>query len=74
MAEYRTERDSSGIEITPGQPEICQGNGKTTGAGGEILECCCDECDYFLTCYPEYTPRIVQYRGAENNPKSNNIE
>ena len=42
--------DSSGNILTPslfGRKCFC--NGKQPGA-----ECCCDECDYFLLCYPEY--------------------
>ena len=40
--------DVSGIELTPGEPTVCLGNGE------QGYECCCDECDYFLPCYPEY--------------------
>lgn len=43
------EIDVSGIELTPGHPDECNGNGKHEG-----LECCCDECDYFLRCFPEW--------------------
>ena len=40
--------DITGIELTPGKPDVCLGNGK------QGLECCCDECDYFLACFPEF--------------------
>ena len=40
--------DITGIELTPGKPTVCLGNGK------QGFECCCDECDYFLLCYPEF--------------------
>jgi hypothetical protein len=40
--------DVSGVELTPGEPDACKGNGKL-GA-----ECCCDECDYFLECFPAW--------------------
>ena len=40
--------DGTGIELTPGEPDVCLGNGK------QGFEFCCDECDYFLICYPEY--------------------
>lgn len=34
-------------ELKPGAPEACQGNGKHEG-----FECCCDECDYYIICFP----------------------
>ena len=40
--------DITGIELTPGEPTVCLGNGE------QGLECCCDECNYFLLCFPEY--------------------
>lgn len=42
--------DFTGVELTPGKPLICLGN------GDQGFECCCDECDYFLFCFPEYDP------------------
>ena len=42
--------DITGIELTPRKPDDCLGNGK------QGLECCCDECDYFLSCFPEFDP------------------
>ena len=41
--------DVTGAELKPGRPSECQGNGKHEG-----YECCCDECDFFLKCFPEY--------------------
>lgn len=41
--------DATGAELVPGDPERCQGNGKDPR-----FEICCDECDYFLKCFPEY--------------------
>lgn len=41
--------DVTGIELTPGDPERCKGNGKE-----DPMACCCDGCDYFLACYPEW--------------------
>ena len=40
--------DIIGIELTPGQPDVCLGNGE------QGFECCCDECDYYLLCFPEF--------------------
>lgn len=44
-----TERDpGTGQLITPGYPKICLSSGTFPG-----FKRCCDECDYFLECYPE---------------------
>ena len=40
--------DVTGVELTPGAPSVCLGN------GNQGFECCCDECDYFLLCFPEF--------------------
>ena len=47
--------DVTGIKLTPGNHgEICEGNGKHKDEQGELIECCCDECDCYLECFPEY--------------------
>ena len=46
--------DISGVELTPGEPAICLGNGK------QGFDCCCDECDYFLRCFPEFYPKAEE--------------
>ena len=43
--------DITGIELTPGKPDICLGNGE------QGFACCCDECDYYLLCFPEFDPQ-----------------
>lgn len=41
---------STGTVLTPSyHGKQCQGNGDHPG-----IECCCDECDYYLICFPEY--------------------
>ena len=40
--------DVTGVELTPGEPSVCLGNGELG------FVCCCDECDYFLLCFPQY--------------------
>ena len=40
--------DITGVEITPGEPSACLGNGE------QGFECCCDECDYYLLCFSEF--------------------
>ncbi len=42
--------DITGVELTPGEPTECRGNGERG------FECCCDECDYYLLCFPEFDP------------------
>ena len=42
--------DVTGIELTPGEPAVCLGNGE------QGFECCCDECDYYLLCFPRFKP------------------
>ena len=46
--------DVTGVELTPGNMEECLGNGRHFDSDGNPIECCCDECDYFLLCFPEY--------------------
>ncbi len=45
--------DVTGVELTPGERTVCLGNGE------QGFECCCDECDYLLLCYPEYDAEII---------------
>ena len=47
--------DVTGTPLIPGdQGRLCPGNGETTDQDGDPTECCCDECDYMLACFPEY--------------------
>ena len=46
--------DITGTELTPGKPNVCLGNGE------QGFECCCDECDYYLLCFPEFDPKNKQ--------------
>ena len=43
--------DIIGIELIPGEPTVCLGNGE------QGFECCCDECDYCLFCFPKFDPK-----------------
>ncbi len=43
--------DINGVELAPGEPAVCLGNGE------QGFECCCDECNYFLLCFPEFDPK-----------------
>ena len=52
--------DIAGTELTPGQPSVCLGNGE------QGFECCCDECDYLLFCFPEFGFNNEKENTAEN--------
>ena len=52
--------DVTGIELTPGKPAICLGNGE------QGYECCCDECNFYLRCYPEFDPDDKETPPAED--------
>ena len=52
--------DITGIELMPGNPTVCLGNGE------QGFECCCDECDYYLLCFPEFDPKNKEENMAEN--------
>ncbi len=46
--------DITGIELTPGNNgKYCKGNGEHFDEQGNLIECCCDECDYLLRCTSE---------------------
>ncbi len=41
----------NGTELIPGNlGEDCPGNGEHYDADGNLLECCCDDCDYLFCC------------------------
>ena len=46
--------DPTGVELTPGNPADCLGNGE------QGFACCCDECDFFLFCFPEFDPYLQE--------------
>lgn len=49
--------DVTGTILIPGFfGRDCPGNGKHTDENGEIIECCCDECDYMWCCWEGFTP------------------
>ncbi len=46
--------DVTGTILTPGnEGKDCFGNGEHIDEFGNLIECCCDECDYYLDCYPK---------------------
>ena len=54
--------DITGIELTPGEPAICLGNGE------QGFECCCDGCEYYLFCFPEFDPK-----NKKNHPQMSHM-
>lgn len=41
---------STGTELRPSyKGKDCPGNGEHPG-----IECCCDECDHYLSCFPDW--------------------
>lgn len=58
--------DPTGVELSPGEREKCLGNGEHVDDKGRAIECCCDECDYFLLCCPEWNDVDAAY-AEENN-------
>lgn len=53
--------DVTGVELTPGKPKECLGNGEHFDENGNEIECCCDECDYLMLCLendPDYKEEL----------------
>lgn len=47
-----------GILLTPSyHGEQCLGNGEHSD-----IECCCDECDYYLICFPDWKDFIADIK------------
>ena len=50
--------DASGIMLTPSrQGHKCLYNGEHSE-----YECCCDECDFYLYCFPQYDWNLKRNR------------
>ena len=55
--------DVTGVELTPGNfGKNCLGNGKHFDKNGEPIECCCEECDYYLECFPDWKEMTKERR------------
>lgn len=53
--------DVTGIELIPGnEGRDCPGNGSHLDDKGLPIECCCDECDYYLCCLEGQTEEDCQ--------------
>ena len=53
--------DITNVELMPGHPTACFGNGE------QGFECCCDECDYYLLCFPEFEEENKEQNVAVSN-------
>ncbi len=42
--------DVTGVELSPWDSDKCLGNGEHIDENGNEIECCCEECDYYLCC------------------------
>ncbi len=60
----KREIDITGVEITPGKPDVCLGNGELG------FECCCDECDYYLLCFPEFNYIVTDKSEADEKSQA----
>lgn len=48
--------DATKVELIPGQNgKYCKGNGTHKNDLGSLIECCCDECDYYFCCFGNHT-------------------
>ena len=44
--------DVTGVELMPGNGgQDCPGNGRSCDERGNLIEPCCDECDYMMCCF-----------------------
>lgn len=54
--------DITGTILTPGnEGKNCFGNGAHFDNTGKLIECCCDECDYYCCCLPEDHKWYIPY-------------
>ena len=57
MKKQKSYIDITGTVLTPSpNGEDCLGNGKHFDENGDEIECCCNECNYFLECFPSDLP------------------
>ena len=59
-------KDITGIEIFPSKGGLyCDG-------AKNVNEICCDECDYFLECYPEWNSHLLTKSSAKTSYNKEN--
>ena len=48
-------KDVTGIKLTPGNMgRDCLGDGRHLDKKGNLIECCCDECGFYMCCIEEH--------------------
>lgn len=58
--------DITGTVLIPGNGgKDCPGNGERSG-----IECCCEECDYFLCCQDSHDPKQCLVCKDQNCPQN----
>ncbi len=56
--------DPTGTILTPSfHGERCLGNGEYSD-----IECCCDECDFYLECFPDWMEENVAEQWLKKRP------
>lgn len=54
-------KDITGTLLVPGNGgKDCPGNGLHKDAQGNVIECCCEECDHWIDCFGDAQERMVQ--------------
>lgn len=67
--------DITGIELTPGNGGMdCLGNGKHTDCEGNLIECCCDECDYMVCCVDTPLQEMCEHCCDPDCPRKNSLK
>ncbi len=64
--------DMIGIVLTPGNNgDNCLGNGEHFDEGGNLIECCCDECEFYLCCMGYFCEnckdRVCEKEASDNS-------
>lgn len=60
--------DANGTVLIPGNNgRDCEGNGEN-----KEIECCCDECGYYLCCVEEHDPTECDTCDDKDCPRSQN--
>ena len=62
--------DVTGTVLIPGnRGKDCPGNGTDSA-----VECCCDECDYFLCCFDETYPDCCKSCNDRSCPRNGDVQ
>ncbi len=62
--------DVTGVLLTPeDNGENCMGNGEHYDQNGNLIEICCDECDYMLCCIEN---ACLSCKNKKDCPKNKN--